>query len=54
MAEVTWAADGSDAAVAALLARVIKRPGRVTLCLPGGATPVPVFKALAAMRCVFR
>ena len=50
MAEVTWAADGSDAAVAALLARVIKRPGRVTLCLPGGATPVPVFKALAAMR----
>jgi len=50
MTEVTWAADGSDAAVAALVASVVTRPGRVTLCLPGGATPVPAFKALAAMR----
>jgi 6-phosphogluconolactonase len=50
MPEVSWATEGSDDAVVALVTSVVTRPGRVTLCLPGGATPVPVFKALAAMR----
>lgn len=47
---MTWAADGSDAAVAARVAAAIERPGAVTLCLPGGSTPRPIFARLAAQR----
>ena len=50
MTDLRWAADGSDAGVVARVARVIAQPGPVTLCLPGGATPVPTFAVLAAMR----
>ncbi len=50
MTDVTWAADGSDAAVTARVAAAVARPGPVTLCLPGGTTPRPVFAALAAQR----
>lgn len=50
MTDLRWAADGSDAGVVARVARVIAQPGPVTLCLPGGATPVPIFAVLAAMR----
>lgn len=49
-AGLRWAADGSDTAVADHVAGVILRPGPVTVCLPGGATPAPVFARLAAMR----
>lgn len=45
-----WATDGSDAAVADRVASVILRPGPVTLCLAGGATPAPIFAALAKLR----
>lgn len=48
MTDLRWAADGSDAAVADHVAKVILRPGPVTLCLPGGATPAPIFALLAA------
>lgn len=50
MTDLRWAADGSDAGVVARVARVIAQPGPVTLCMPGGATPVPIFAVLAAMR----
>ncbi|MBV8972995.1 MAG: 6-phosphogluconolactonase [Sphingomonadaceae bacterium] len=50
MTELAWAADGSDAAVAARVAAAVSRPGPVALCLPGGATPRPIFAHLAAMR----
>ena len=49
MTELIWAPDGSDDAVAAYVAEVVARPGPVTLCLPGGATPAPIFARLAAM-----
>lgn len=49
-AAVTWAADGRDAAVVAVVAAAIERPGAVALCLPGGSTPRPIFAALAALR----
>ena len=50
MTDLRWAADGSDAGVVTRVARAIAQPGPVTLCLPGGATPVPIFAVLAAMR----
>ena len=50
MTDLRWSADGSDAGVVAHVAGVVMRPGRVTLCLPGGATPRPIFAALAALR----
>ncbi len=48
MTELRWAADGSDAAVVEAVAAVVARHGSVTLCLPGGATPPPIFARLAA------
>jgi len=50
MTDLRWAADGSDAGVVTRVARAIAQPDPVTLCLPGGATPVPIFAVLAAMR----
>ncbi len=50
MTDLRWAGDGSDAAVAARVAAAVARPGPVALCLPGGATPRPIFAALAATR----
>ncbi len=47
--QLRWAGDGSDAAVADAVARIIERPGPKTLALPGGATPAPIFARLAAM-----
>jgi 6-phosphogluconolactonase len=38
----TWAADGSDAAVAAALDAILAQPGPITLALPGGSTPAPI------------
>ncbi len=49
MTNLRWAADGSDAAVADHISRVIVKPGPVALCLPGGGTPAPIFARLAAM-----
>lgn len=43
----TWAADGSDAAVAAALAAILARPGPITLALPGGSTPAPILRLAA-------
>lgn len=49
MTDLHWAADGSDAGVVAHVAAVVARPGPVKLCFPGGATPRPIFAALATM-----
>jgi 6-phosphogluconolactonase len=49
MADLLWAADGSDAGVVAHVAAVVAQPGLVKLCLPGGVTPRPIFATLAAM-----
>jgi 6-phosphogluconolactonase len=49
MTDLRWAADGSDAAVVDAVATIVAKPGQVTLCLPGGATPAPIFAALAKM-----
>ena len=48
--QLRWAGDGGDAAVVARVAAAIAQPGPVTLCLPGGSTPRPIFAALAALR----
>jgi 6-phosphogluconolactonase len=50
MTDVRWAANGSDAAVVARVAAAVDRPGPVTLCLPGGNTPRPIFARLAVLR----
>ena len=47
MTSLDWASDGGDAAVADTVAAAI-RGGARTLALPGGATPRPIFAALAA------
>lgn len=47
MNDVRWS-DGGDAAVADHVARVVDRPERSRLAVPGGATPVPIFEMLAA------
>ena len=47
MTELRWAADGRDAAVVEHVAALIAR-GPCTLALPGGATPQPMYAALAA------
>ena len=44
---VTWAVDGSDAAVATHVARTVARPGAKTIAMPGGGTPRPILTALA-------
>lgn len=46
MTEVHWAADGSDAAVADRIAKVVA-PGGAHLGVPGGRTPVAILGALA-------
>lgn len=46
MTELTWAADGSDASVAAHVAAIVAR-GPATFAMPGGATPLPIFANLA-------
>ena len=50
MIRPVWAVDGSDAAVVARIAAMIAQPGAKTLAVPGGATPRPIFAALAAMQ----
>jgi len=50
MTNARWANDGRDAAVVARVAAAINRPGPMTLCLPGGNTPRPIFAALAGLR----
>ena len=42
-----WAGNGSDAAVADVVAAVVAGPGAKTLALPGGTTPGRVFADLA-------
>ena len=49
MTEPCWAADGSDAAVAAYVAATVARPGPKLLALPGGTTPAPIFARLSTM-----
>ena len=49
MTEPCWAADGSDAAVAAYVAATVARPGPKLLALPGGTTPAPIFARLSAV-----
>lgn len=48
MTEPRWAADGSDAAVAAHIAAVVAQGDRI-LAFPGGTTPAPIFALLAAL-----
>ena len=48
MSEVIWAERGDAEAVADRVASVIAQAGAKTLAVPGGRTPVPILKALAA------
>jgi len=48
MNEIVWAERADDAAVADHLAGVITRPGRKSIAVPGGRTPLPILQKLAA------
>ena len=48
MTDLRWSEDGSDAAVAAVVAAVVAAPGTKQIALPGGATPGPVFARLSS------
>ena len=45
-ADISWAEDGSAAAVAAHLTRAIDANPRARIAVPGGSTPLPIFEEL--------
>jgi 6-phosphogluconolactonase len=47
MSDIAWASEGSYAAVADHIARVVAL-GRAHIAVPGGQTPLPIFQVLAA------
>ena len=44
---IEFAPDGSDAAVAARIAALVRGPGNKVFAVPGGTTPAPIFARLA-------